>query len=214
MFKLLTLAATVAIYTLPAVVAAAPDTPERDIRSARVRAADTRTATLLLQGLDRSRTVRDLVNELEQRDVIVYIEMQPALKKRLAGTMTWLSASKAHRYVRISINPELSTDLAISTLGHELQHAVEVANAPEIRCERTLANFYQSHGGSNRVNATGWDTEAARVAGDNVRRELSLHPASKAADRPRPARVADSIQNLDPEDWLIVYRRARGMLPP
>jgi hypothetical protein len=168
---------------------------------------------LLIQGLERSATIRALANQLEQREVIVYLEMQPALRKRLAGMLTWVTATKSHRYVRISLNPELSTDAAIATLGHELQHALEVANAAEIVCERTLARFYQEHRGSNQVHATGWDTEAARVAGEDVRRELVASAGER--DRSRPGRVADSIQQqLDPDDWMVVYRRARGMLPP
>lgn len=214
MFKLLTLAVVVAMCSLPAAVAAALDTPVRDIRTARVRTTDTRTAAILLQGLDRSATIRALVNELEQSDVIVYVELQPTLRKRLAGTMTWLSATNTRRYVRISLNPELNTDMAIATLGHELQHALEVANAPEIRCERTLANFYQSHGDSNRVNETGWDTEAARAAGDTVRRELAGLAGAKSGNQQRPARVANSIRSINPDDWLVAYHRTRGMLPP
>ena len=188
-------------------VGASPTPPVLDpaARTARVRAADVRSAQLLVLGLQRSDTIRALVNQLEERDVIVYIEIQPALKRRLAGTLTWLTATAAHRYVRISINPELSTDLAISTLGHELQHAVEVAHAPQIVSNRTLEHFYREHGENSRYERNGWDTEAARVAGDDVRREL--------ADG-RPARVVDSIQPFDPDQWRIVYRRARGMLPP
>jgi hypothetical protein len=175
------------------------------IRSTRVRAADSRTAALLVQGLERSETIRTLVNELQRRDVIVYLEMQPTLKKRLAGTMTWLSAGGAYRYVRVSINPELTNELAIATLGHELQHALEVASAPEIVNEKTMAMYYQTHGDGSRAHAGGWDTEAARTAGYVVRRELAA---------PRTARVADSIQQFNPQDWFNVYRRAQGMLPP
>jgi hypothetical protein len=171
----------------------------------RVRAGDARSAMLLTQGLQRSETLRGLVTQLERRDVIVYVEMQPALKKRLAGTMTWITATPNHRYVRVSINPELNTDMAIATLGHELQHVVEVANAPGVVSDQTLEKFYRVHGDANRAEFNGWDTEAARVAGHEVRRELAAV---------RSARVADSIQQFDPNDWLVVYRRARGMLPP
>jgi hypothetical protein len=214
MFTLLTSIALAAIVSQPSVAPAPADpTPQRDIRSARVRAADTRTATLLMLGIERSATIRTLVNHIERQDVIVYLEMQPQLRKRLAGTLTWITATRDHRYVRVSINPELSTDAAIATLGHELQHVFEVANAPSIVCERTLAKFYQEHRGSNQVHSSGWDTEAARVAGEDVRRDLMAF-ASQRHDRERTGRAADSIQQLDPDDWMVVYRRARGMLPP
>lgn len=216
MFTLLTSIALAAIVSQPSVPTTPPDpTPAGDIRSARVRAADTRTATLLTLGLERSATIRTLVNNIERHDVIVYLEMQPQLRKRLAGTLTWITATKDHRYVRVSINPELSTDAAIATLGHELQHVFEVASAPAIVCERTLTKFYQEQRGSNQVHPTGWDTEAARVAGEDVRRDLVTFASQRhGRDRERTGRVADSIQQLDPDDWMVVYRRARGMLPP
>jgi hypothetical protein len=170
-----------------------------------VRAADQRTAALLTLGLERSETIRALVSKLERRDVIVYIEMQPLLKKRVAGMLTWIAATAQHRYVRVSINPELSTDMAISTLGHELQHALEIASASDVVSEKTMEKFYRAHGESTRAQASGWDTEAARAAGQDVRRELG---------NSRSGRATESIQQFDPQDWLVVYRRARSMLPP
>jgi hypothetical protein len=209
MFKLLTLMAMVVTTTT---IASASPTPTADThsdevpaRAARVRAADARTAVLLMQGLERSETIRSLVNRIEQHNVIVYLEMQPTLKKRLAGSMTWISAAGNYRYVKLSINPELGTDVAIATLGHELQHALEVAQAPQIVNEQTLSAYYRLHGDGSRAESNGWDTEAARLVGDFVRRELASV---------RIVRVADSTQQPEPQDWFNVYRRARSMLPP
>jgi hypothetical protein len=205
MLKLVTLCALLSV--VPGVAFAAPPEPPPAVtaRSPRVRAADDRTIALLSKGLERSATIRELVRKLEQRDVIVYVETQPTLKKRLAGHLTWVNATRTHRYVRISINPELGTDTAISTLGHELQHALEVANAPEIVSLQSLERYYAQFGDISRAEANGWDTEAARAAGEDVRRELAAM---------RTNRVTDSIQQMDPDDWLVVYRRSRGMLPP
>jgi hypothetical protein len=166
---------------------ASPDTtgPSDAPRTPRVRSGDSRSATLLSRGLERSATIRGLVSHLERRDVIVYIEMQPTLKRRLAGTLTWITNTPTHRYVRISINPELKTDDAVATLGHELQHALEVAQAPEIVSARTLERYYARHGDISRTERNGWDTEAARLAGNEVRRELA---------EMRTTRVAESIQ--------------------
>ena len=215
MVTLLTLFAIVSALAAPSVFAASPDpASEPIVHAARVRSTDARTATLLSQGLERSATVRGLVDQLEQRDVIVYIEMQPALRKRLAGHLTWLTVAKNYRYVRISINPELNTDTAIATLGHELQHALEVANAREIVSERALEQFYQVHGDSSRVNVNGWDTPAARLAGDDVRRELAESARLARAAKARAGRMTDSIQQFDPAAWMVRYHRAQGMLPP
>jgi hypothetical protein len=215
MVTLLTLFVLISAFAAPPLFAAPPDpAAPPTIHFSRVRSADARSASLLTQGLDRSATVRALVQQLEQRDVIVYVETQPSLRKRLAGKLTWLTRTKNHRYVRVSINPELNTDMAIATLGHELQHALEVANASEIVSERALEQFYQIHGDSSRVDVNGWDTQAARVAGDEVRRELAANARLAREAKSRAARVTDSIQQFDPNDWMVLYRRAQGMLPP
>jgi hypothetical protein len=171
----------------------------------RLRANDGRSAAILLDGLDRSETFRHLVDEIEKSDVIVYLEVQPALKKSLAGKLTWITATGSFRYVRISLNPDLANDAMIATLGHELQHAVEVVREASIVSTGSLSAYYAKHGLSMASHSNGWDTEAARQAGYDVRRELSGGRAS---------RVAESIQAFNPLEWHIVYRRARGMLPP
>ena len=185
-----------------------PDSESRTpiSRNPRVRPHDERAAQLLLEGLERSVTMRAIVDRLEQLDVIVYVEMQPALRKKLAGKLTWLAATKSNRYVRISLSPEIIKDSLISALGHELQHALEVAEAPWVVDPPTLQAYYQKHGVSTAQHINGWDSLAARIIGDEVRRELAGVRTARI--------VADSIQAFNPQEWHIVYRRARGMLPP
>jgi hypothetical protein len=206
MHKLRTLL-TVLLLATPLAALAGPVTPASDAvgGGARVRPNDQRTATVFLNGLQRSDTFRALVDRLEQRNVIVYLRMDPALKGKLAGRLTWMAATRNFRYVRISLNPEIGGDLAIATLGHELQHAVEVADAPSIIDAESLAAYYQKHGVRVGTRKDDWDSLAARMVGDDVRRELAQAPA---------ARAVASIEPFDPRGWNIVYRRARGMLPP
>jgi len=190
---------------LAAPIAAASDPAPKASKAggARVRANDGRSASVLLEGLNRSETLRHLVGEIEQHDVIAYIEIQPGLKRRLAGSLTWVTATNVMRYVRISLNPDLSADASIATLGHELQHALKVAREASIVSTDTLIRYYKKHGLSTTAHSNGWDTEGARQRGDEVRREL-------AADR--TANVVESIQDFDRE-WHIAHRRARSMLP-
>ena len=139
----------------------------------RVRASDARTAAILVDGLGRSETLRVLVDEIERSDVIVYLEIQWNLRRRLAGSLTLAGATPSARYLRISLNPELAGDAMVATLAHELQHAVEIAREPSIVSDATLARYYASHGLSMSGHWNGWDTVAARQTGDEVRRELA-----------------------------------------
>ena len=165
----------------------------------RIRPTDLRSAKLLLEGLERSATLRTLVNELDARNLIVYLEMQPRLRARLAGSLTWITATPKFRYVRISWNPEMGAETAIATLGHELQHALEVAQEPSIVSAATLEAFYRKHGIDMRSH-NGWDTLAARDRGDAVRRELAVDAGASAAE---------SLGTFDPANWHVVYRRLR-----
>jgi hypothetical protein len=165
----------------------------------RIRPNDVRSANLLLQGLQRSATLRRLVDDLADGDLIVYIEMQPRLRARLAGTLTWITATPKFRYVRVSWNPEIGTEAAIATLGHELQHALEVAREASIVSASTLEAFYREHGIDMRSH-NGWDTLAARDRGDAVRRDLAANVTSRAIE---------SLGTTDPNDWYVVYRRMR-----
>jgi hypothetical protein len=156
------------LLTAPAL--ADPVTPADGV--SRVRPHDARSASLLSQGLQRSRTMRAIVGELQQRDVIVYIQMQPSLRGRLLGKLTWVTGTRRFRYLRIFLNPAESQDVIIATLGHELQHAVEVAHEPSIVSDETLEAHYRTHGIRMTAHDNGWDTELARITGDTVRREI------------------------------------------
>ena len=187
-----------ALLALPVHTFALP--PDSRPGGPRVRPDDGRSAAIVLEGMDRSATLRALIDALEARDVIIYIQMQPMLKGRLAGSVTWVTAAGRYRYIRVSWSPELSTSAAIATLGHELQHALEIANEPSIVSADTLEAFYRSNGISMRVH-NGWDTLAARDRGDVVRKEIAAA---------RSNRGTDLLQDYNPESWPAIYTQARG----
>jgi hypothetical protein len=200
MFKHFACAALLAIAISPAAVAAEDDDDRAAVPNPRVRPNDGRSAAALLQGIARSETVRLIVERLETLDVIVYVEMQAALQHKLAGRMVWLAATQHFRYVRISLNYELSGETLIAVLGHELRHALEVALSPSIVGEPSLEAYYEKNGINMRSHANGWDTQAARDAGELVRRELAAFPARAAVEPTQP---------FDVTAWQSVYRRTR-----
>jgi hypothetical protein len=191
-----------ALLVAPAVASATP--PMGVVPGGpRLRPDDSRSAALVLEGLERSETLRSLVDRLEERNVIVYVQWQPTLRGRLAGSLTWIAAAGRYRYVRVSWSPDLSMSAAIATLGHELQHAVEVANEPSIVSAETLEAYYRAHGIS-MTSHNGWDTIAARDRGDTVRREIAAVRSTRASGM--------LAQGFSPESWHELYRQMRGGL--
>lgn len=186
---------------VPAHTLAAP-TVAPDESGPRIRPYDGRVAAALVDGLRRSPTLRAMVDQIEQGDVIVYLESRASLRKEhLGGLLTWLTATPAFRYVRVSINPELPRNSAIATIGHELQHVLEVVSDPSIIDSTSMEAFYQRNGISMRRSTNGWDSLRARDAGDEVRRDLNGGRSTHVA--------LDSGGDVDPALWTTVYRTAR-----
>ena len=150
----------------PLTEAAVLEAPTRHVRT-----SDESVRRLLRRGFRDSSTFASLVRRLQRSDVIVYIEDLPRLPASLEGRMMMLPRVHAHRYVRIQITLRGSAADAIAILGHELQHAVEVADAAEVDNADGLARLYQRIG--IRSGRHLYDTAAAQDKGRTVRRELT-----------------------------------------
>ena len=142
----------------------------------RVRTTDSRIQRLLEDGMQRSVTFAQLVTALNTTDVIVYLEPVHYLRNSVAGRMILLPVGASQRYLRIQIRSDLTAVDTIALMGHELQHALEIAAAREVRDESALVSLYtrigfgMSDGGSGTHN---FDTAAAQRTGRQVRFELA-----------------------------------------
>ena len=138
----------------------------------RVRATDARLHSLIAEGLSRSRTFAALVTSLNHSDVIVYFESVMILPKGTLGRLTMMPPTGAFRYLRVQIRADLSRREAISLIGHELQHAVEIAGATEVRDSSTMIRLYERIGHVSHGEHA-YDTDAAQDTGRVVRREIA-----------------------------------------
>lgn len=138
-----------------------------------VRGADSASLSVLQEGRARSQTFAGLVEALERGDVIVLVRVRmcaPTLEVRAKGEMSFFSAVLGFRYVCITIYVPEHPEEMIVWLAHELQHAVEIAQAVEVRDQHTLTQFYKQFG---KWTGSGWDSEAARDTSRRVREELA-----------------------------------------
>jgi hypothetical protein len=110
---------------------------------------------------------------LNHSDVIVYIEAVMILPKDTMGRLAMLPrVGGGSRYLRVQIRADLSRRDAIALIGHELRHALEIAEATEVRDTRSLIRLYERIGHPT-IGEHAYDTEAARDTGRMVRRELA-----------------------------------------
>jgi hypothetical protein len=138
----------------------------------RVRAPDARMQTLLTQGFRGSTTFAGLLIALNQSDVIVYVESVMTLPKDTLGRLTMVPLRGNARYLRIQIRADLTRRDAIALIGHEMRHALEVAEALDVRDQTGMIRLYERIGHSSGGEHT-YDTDAAQNAGRQVRKELA-----------------------------------------
>jgi hypothetical protein len=138
----------------------------------RVRSMDRRITELLAIGVNRSPTFARIVRAVNATDVIVYLERSRDLPNTLAGRLLLLPLANGHRYLRIQVRADLPAMDMIALIGHELRHALEVAEQPAVRDATAMLALYQRIGYPTAGAMHTFDTEAAQVAGRRVRLEL------------------------------------------
>ncbi len=150
----------------------------------RIRPADARAALILRLGLERSAILRQLVDDIEGGEVIVYVVLNGDMPDRLAGSLNFAGEGGRYRYLRVALNADLPADQIVASLAHELQHVREVMAAPEVRDDASLRSLYRRIGQESHVaGKLGWETNEARAISMDVRRELSSGVAAILAKR-------------------------------
>ena len=135
------------------------------------RPLDPLAAETFDQALAGSPLVRDLVRQLEGSNLVVHIESTRQLPTGISGTMRFVTHRGGYRYVRISLAVEVRPESRAAILGHELQHACEVAasDASDVDAVRRL---YQSSGHRRFAGVDTFETRAAMMVERQVKMEL------------------------------------------
>jgi hypothetical protein len=126
----------------------------------------------LAHGVSASPTLQRLVDTLDASDVVVYVQFDRKPSPSMAGHLSFLAAVPGRRYLRVSIDRRLAGCHRIGILGHELQHAVEVAESRRVTDERTLAELYQRIGfRSGGSGSDCYESVSAILSGRMVEKE-------------------------------------------
>jgi hypothetical protein len=153
-----------------------------------VRSLDPWAAEAVRIGAERSQTVRDLMAELEESDVIVHIETRLVLPLGAAGTTRLAAVTASHRYVRIVLFRDPLPVNRVVVLGHELQHAWEIARST-VRDAHGMRALFDVIGRPSPGERTAYETEAAIKVGRLVWYELR-------GDARNAARVKQDVAEL------------------
>jgi len=138
---------------------------------------DGRIEQLIADGLEGSPTFRAVVERLNRSDVVVYVRCQTGVAKREDGYLKFVGSAGGYRYLQAHILYNTMRARQIALIGHELFHAVEVADAPEVIDVASFERQYARIGFVSRKARIGggiaYDTNAAIRTGEQILRELN-----------------------------------------
>jgi len=154
------------------------------VTSFHIRSTQAELRAAIETGVAHSELFRELVDRIDASDVVVHIVYDHDPAPGIAGHITFAASTGGVRYLRIAIVPRLGGTDLLAILGHELQHAVEIAEEPSVVDQASMAVFYATvgeHRGGDRSPT--FDTAAAVAAGDRIRREASGGGRADVPDR-------------------------------
>ncbi len=137
-----------------------------------IRSLTSGAAALITEATRRSEAVRGLLDSLEQTDVVVYLsDSMSGSDEEPQAYLTFLSQGGGIRYLVVRIAPSCCPlSAGIPQLGHELQHALEVAGAPEVCNAASMAQLYRRIGWEGRTGR--FESDRARAIGNLVRNQM------------------------------------------
>jgi len=151
----------------------APAVAQTPLACTRVRPADADARVLLVEALQDSPTVRGLVEAIDRSDLVVYVESAKVPTTYRAHTQ-FVAATSGGRYLRLSVSTSVPRKKVVSLLAHELQHAVEISQAPEVVDQESLEVLYRRIGRQTLAGGlvSNFETPAAQAVERRVLREL------------------------------------------
>ena len=119
----------------------------------------------------RSPTARRLIHDLARTDVVVYLDVRRDPNLR-GGTTTLVDGSTRYRYLMTAIDASHEPATLIAMLGHELEHALEIARDRTVRDQIGMRDLYRRIG----VQVAGpdhFETRRATETGIRIGREVA-----------------------------------------
>ncbi len=161
-------ASTIAVLVLAAGAARAESITRLRIESTYLRAvvADVR---------ERSPTLRRLMTQVDESNVIAYLICERFAGGTLRGRTFLTSGNHDARYVRVHVDCMLPRIDLVAIVGHELQHVAEIAVTDAVVDGRSFGALYKIIGfptGGFRLWEQ-FETMAAVRAGERVRQEYA-----------------------------------------
>jgi len=143
-----------------------------------VRPLDDSAAATLAGALGHSALVRSLVDELHAAAAIVHFEMSLALPSGVGAATRFVGSSGGHTYLRVAVSAMLRSNEREIMLGHELQHALDIARSGATN-EADVQKLLETTG--YRTGSNLFETQSALRAESRIRAEFRQGAFRRAA---------------------------------
>ena len=141
-------------------------------RLARVRSEDSQIAAVIRRASERSTTFHRLITAIDRTDGLVYVENGKCGHGVRACLVLAVQMASGFRLLHIRVEPRQRNCVLMASIGHELQHAIELLRAPHVTSGAAAYLFYDRIAGQGRGADRGWfETEAADRTGLDIRYE-------------------------------------------
>lgn len=121
------------------------------------------------EAAQRSATFRRLVKAIEATDGIVYVEQGECAHCVPACLTLSITPTAGYRFLRVLVDGRQPDWEVMSSIGHELRHALEVLGETGLRSTEAIFLFYFREG--TTMGET-FETDAAIRAGNAVKNEV------------------------------------------
>jgi hypothetical protein len=144
---------------------------EHAMTTTRVRSEHPVISAAIVAAMEHSATFRAMVEGIERTDGIVYVQ-EGSCRFGLSACLATVHRAPPVRFVHIKIDLRKTVGCELmSSIGHELHHALEVLGNPKIIDDHTLAHLYMREGQTTHDDNR-FETESAIEAGLQVEKEL------------------------------------------
>lgn len=141
-----------------------------------IRAATPKVSAFVADARGRSETLRRLASAIEASDLIVLV-LTSAEPGNWRGDTRLVSAVPAARVLVIRINQSLDSRERLAVLGHEWQHACEVASDAAVVDQAGMQRLFERAGHPTSPGGRTFETQAAQDVERIVRSEIALKGA-------------------------------------
>jgi hypothetical protein len=110
-----------------------------------VRSTDGHIFALVQKGYMRSASFRVLVESIQRSNAIVMIQPGLCAGGRIRACLVGVEGTEQARHIRIKVDLRHGNEASlVGTIAHELQHAVEITERPEVTNASGLLRLYRS----------------------------------------------------------------------